>query len=382
MISKQAFQIKKITIFWLMLIIVIIFRLLANTLELEGSINTLSSQVINILVCIYGLYLIAEVVRYKHVVDKNAALTILVFCWYLLSLLLSDYYATGEIININIYMLIFVVGILLNNKLEISDYTKYLNWLSGLFVYLSLLIYFLGYGMYGTGEDARFMGLDTHPSYCGFIIAVYMILNFRKNIIVQIIPIFLMTITMAKTAIGSVVLCYGIFLLIMLRQSRWKQLYRVRLPIIAIILYGVFLAIQDNIDWTFTGRTTIWEYSINAYTQSKSFLLGIGTAYMSDWVGQAHNQFIQSIVSNGIFGLAAIIMLLIILFRKTWKIFEIDNNYEPLLIWVLLFMRCLTEAPFKLLSIDAVSFPILFLILLPYSKYKEGKKDESFTYNE
>lgn len=103
---------------------------------------------------------------------------------------------------------------------------------------------------------------------------------------------------------------------------------------------------------------------------------------MSNWVGQAHNQFIQSLVSNGLIGLMVIVALLVLLLVKTLKIYSRTGIYEPLLVWILLFVRCFTEAPFKLLAIDTVSFPILYLILLPLFEAYSEEKNESFTYNE
>lgn len=379
----EKFQVRKIDIFWFLLIAIILVRSLATSLGVGNGIFIITSQIINVLVMLYGLYAIAINFREGALVNKWDLLAASIFCLYMLSLGLSEYLAMGMSIKLNIYMILLVVGVTIYNKLTMEDYTKYLNWMTTAYVYLSLIVYFLGYGMYGGGSsDARFMGLETHPSYCGFVISVYMVLNIRKNMLFQIVPIFLMSITMAKTSIGSLILCLGIHLLIVLKKSRWCQLYHFKIPMIIMIIYGFYLSLQESFDWTLTGRTTIWEYSIQKYINSKSYLWGIGTSYMSNWVGQAHNQFIQSLVSNGLIGLMVIVALLVLLLVKTLKIYSRTGIYEPLLVWILLFVRCFTEAPFKLLAIDTVSFPILYLILLPLFEAYSEEKNESFTYNE
>ena len=86
-------------------------------------------------------------------------------------------------------------------------------------------------------------------------------------------------------------------------------------------------------------------------------------------MGQAHNQWIQTIASTGILGLITLIVYLFYVIKKSTS--EISyNNYLPLSLTLLLIIRMTTETPLTNTVIDEgfLAQCIMFLVILNSSK--------------
>lgn len=128
---------------------------------------------------------------------------------------------------------------------------------------------------------------------------------------------------------------------------------------------------------TLTGRVQIWAVAIETWAQSPWFGYGplawgpehrlrIGMPFAFS----AHNQFLESLSSAGLIGVASLLAYLTILGRAAWR-GRLATRGVSLALFVLLLARSMTEAPFEmgtLLSGDLVAHLVLFrLSLVPGS---------------
>ncbi len=119
---------------------------------------------------------------------------------------------------------------------------------------------------------------------------------------------------------------------------------------------------------TLTGRTQIWDITLQAWHES--YLFGYGREiwgaermlkFRLFHVGQAHNQFIQTLGEAGLMGLSFLLAYLGVVMYAALKCFA-ESRGLVLSLVVLVFARCVTEAP---LRIDGVqSWPTFTSVLL------------------
>lgn len=119
---------------------------------------------------------------------------------------------------------------------------------------------------------------------------------------------------------------------------------------------------------TLTGRTQIWDITLQAWHES--YLFGYGREiwgaermlkFRLFHVGQAHNQFVQTLGEAGLMGLVLLLAYLGVLMHAALNRFAAARGLVLALV-VLVFARCVTEAP---LRIDGVqSWPTFTNVLL------------------
>ena len=119
---------------------------------------------------------------------------------------------------------------------------------------------------------------------------------------------------------------------------------------------------------TLTGRTQIWDITLQAWHES--YLFGYGREiwgaermlkFRLFHVGQAHNQFVQTLGEAGLMGLTLLLAYLGVVLHAALSRFGASRGLV-LSVAVLVFARCMTEAP---LRIDGVqSWPTFTSVLL------------------
>jgi O-antigen ligase len=119
---------------------------------------------------------------------------------------------------------------------------------------------------------------------------------------------------------------------------------------------------------TLTGRTQIWDITLQAWHES--YLFGYGREiwgaermlkFRLFHVGQAHNQFVQTLGEAGLLGLTLLLAYLGVLLHAALSRFAASRGVVLALV-VLVFARCITEAP---LRVDGVqSWPTFTNVLL------------------
>ena len=140
-------------------------------------------------------------------------------------------------------------------------------------------------------------------------------------------------------------------------RSIWALLVCIGLVIIA--AFG--LAALSGTDYlqrktdigTLNGRFQIWDITLEAWREN--VLFGYGPEVWSPQrrlqfnmfgVGQAHNQFVQTLGEAGLLGLSLLIVYLLTLFGIAWRCFSASRGLIMALL-LLLLARCVTESPLR-----------------------------------
>lgn len=124
---------------------------------------------------------------------------------------------------------------------------------------------------------------------------------------------------------------------------------------------------------TLTGRVQIWEAALAAWNENPLFgygpaawgplhraSIGLPSAF------SAHNQFMQSLSVAGLLGLASLLVYMGWLLVYCWRASAATRGVS-LALFVMVFMRCLTEAPFSAATLfngEVVTQLILFRVAL------------------
>ena len=154
-------------------------------------------------------------------------------------------------------------------------------------------------------------------------------------------------------AVGTVVACIGVLIVLAVGLAQ--------LDVVG------YLDHTAQIE-TLTGRTQIWDITLQAWHES--YLFGYGREiwgaermlkFRLFHVGQAHNQFVQSLGEAGLMGLGLLLGYLGVLMHAALSRFARSRGLVLSLV-VLVFARCVTEAP---LRVDGVqSWPTFTSVLL------------------
>lgn len=368
--------------------VIIILQSLLDVLEINNGIfNTILNFVAIIPI---GQY----IVLYKELtLDKNSkrVKTMVLLVLLFMGKTLTDFIANNTI-SFNLFLNAILIYFSLN-RMERISYEKMLKILRvylGLFVYISTILFFTGKGFahnelaleYGLEDtysgifsffNYRFMGLASHSIVLGFISSIYIIVILEDlsdrvllKILKMICPVFMLIVSQGKTALVCLVVALLISTLNRMNALKNSIVYKC---IVLLLVIAIFISTSlSKIDWTFTGRVSIWTYSL--YVWKSSPVLGVGSNYLSNWVGQAHNQFIQSLVANGIIGLIILCAFFASLF--SWSFEYWKKGYKvPFLIGMMLFVQCLSETPITGMAIDMRGIVTILMFALLYSAESE-----------
>ena len=128
---------------------------------------------------------------------------------------------------------------------------------------------------------------------------------------------------------------------------------------------------------TLNGRFQIWDITLQAWRDN--VLFGYGPEiwgaerrlrFNMFHVGQAHNQFVQTLGEAGLVGLVLLIVYLLALLYAAWQRFVLSRGFTLALL-LLLLARCVTEAPMRsegLLSWATFLHLLLLLVACNYMR--------------
>lgn len=135
---------------------------------------------------------------------------------------------------------------------------------------------------------------------------------------------------------------------------------------------------------TLTGRTMIWNITLQAWQEN--LLFGYGREIWGSermmrlgllHVGQAHNQFVQTLGEAGLFGLAFLMTYLLTLLHASLRRFAVSRGITFALLVVVL-ARCVTEAPLRSDGVLSWStFTNALLVILACHFLRAGRSGES-----
>ena len=122
-----------------------------------------------------------------------------------------------------------------------------------------------------------------------------------------------------------------------------------------------------------SGRTQIWSAALDVWQQNPLF--GYGPSAWGDvhrislgmpFAFSAHNQFLQSLSSAGLFGAAGLLAFVLMLSVQAWRVRAATRGVSVALM-LLALMRCVSEVPFGLNTLfngDVLMLAVLFRICL------------------
>lgn len=134
---------------------------------------------------------------------------------------------------------------------------------------------------------------------------------------------------------------------------------------------------------TFTGRDYIWDITIREWLNNPVFGYGPslwGEAFRQQVglasVGQAHNQYVQTLGEAGLFGMFFLVLYQVVLLISAIRLNR-TAGVLPLCLLLVLWIRCFSESPFRigvLLDVGTVVHLLLFLLLLNEERHRDGLK--------
>lgn len=254
------------------------------------------------------------------------------------------------------------------------------------------------------GIDFRLYGVTAQANTLGPIALLLLLLElyFPSRTLVRwpILALALLNFLLAQsktawiTAFAVVVIAYLPYRFMTLQARSDGHVAAIKL-ILALIagLIGITLA-AANVDvdrllsddvLSLTGRTTIWATTLAELDRYPLFGYGPelwGLEYRMQMgnlaAGQAHNQFIQTLGESGLVGFVLLLAYLGILLRLALLSFKASHGFS-LALYVLIFVRCITEAPLRGAVNDWPFFihATLLIVLACYTRQAMAAQAES-----
>lgn len=351
------------------------------------------------------------VMRQRKMGEGQFSLWLAMIFYFVLSVLVSGLFGHFRDVEVKVLYapIVFTAALLLSS----SDFKKTLNalrWILLVPLVGSLIGIFLsphlvmetGYKGIIPGLTIRLAGLAEHANSLGIVAAIGILFEFsryvsaRPNIFFVAIAGANLILSQSKTAWIVVVLG---FLLIGINKFKEKlSLTKSSNAILgfasATFLFGaaaIFVIIlkiskfQSYLDadrtglTTFTGRTKIWsvtwdEFVINPISGYGPSIwdLQYRIQHGMTYVGQAHNQYIQTLGQAGLIGIISLSVYIYMLLRKSYKGWEKTQGFAFVIVLVLL-VRGFSESPMRFIGImDFDSFlHMLAFVLVAVTIYQK-----------
>lgn len=222
------------------------------------------------------------------------------------------------------------------------------------------------------GIDFRLYGVTSQANTLGPIALLLLLLElyypsralFRWPLLVLALANFLLAQSKTAWLTAFAVLVFAYlpyrFMALQARANGQTSAIKLILVLIVILMGAVFALANVNIDQlfsddvlSFTGRTSIWADTLAEFVRYPLFGYGPdlwGIEYRIRMgniaVGQAHNQFIQTLGESGLVGFVLLLAYLGILLRLALHSFRASRGLSLGLL-VLILVRTITEAPLR-----------------------------------
>lgn len=237
-----------------------------------------------------------------------------------------------------------------------------------------------GYKSLIPGFSIRLLGLTQHANSMGSLAAMalalelFFFLRGKANALFAVTCLACLLLAQSKTAWLMTVVIGLIFLVQAIRtRTANKRASPLGLGLIAMAFFVASFAIlglllkTDAIAnfflndktglMTFTGRTKIWEVTLNELYANPLFGYGIALwdplyRYQHGMlmVGQAHNQLFQILGQAGALGAFSMLVYLLMLTRSAFRASKTTHGLS-LAFLVILLMRCFSESPLRMIGI-------------------------------
>ena len=329
------------------------------------------------------------ITRKRHMSETQFFLWAAAMVYFVLSVLVSGVLGHFREFDIKVFYapIVFTAVVLLAS----SDYQKTLRTLRWILLIPLLgslvaiwvaphLVLETSYNSLIPGLHIRLAGLTEHANSLGLLAVVALFLELspfvcnKPNVFLLLISIANLVLAQSKTA--WVIAIIG-FAFIRLRHV-WKAYTQNKrsgdtlglLSGILILASAAVLLIVLNIDslqyflnldrnglTTFTGRTIIWEVTWKEFLSNPIF--GYGPSIWDPlyrfqhgmmYVGQAHNQYVQTLGQAGLLGILSLALYIMILIRRGLQGWDETYGFSILMVIILL-MRGFSESPMRMIGI-------------------------------
>lgn len=301
---------------------------------------------------------------------------------------------------------IMLLALFMLNDIPLKGFVYHVKLVIGVVLVGSLLLCvkldwafsYTAQGILIPGLSGRLAGLTAHPNQLGPLAVIYLLLEWyqpsRAGIRIFFLGAALLTLLLAqsKTAWIAAIVAVGVLAAYYLISSRFlsekgssEMRFRAALilsvagvfSVIAFagVLFSDELLIRSSFRYsalaslsTFTGRTEIWEITLQLWERNPWFGYGptlwgqeFRAKFLMLYVGQAHNQVIQTLGDSGLVGLAGLLIYLGTLVVYAIRAASYTRGISLALVSFLL-LRCGTETPIRTLAVIDATFFMHFMI--------------------
>lgn len=314
-----------------------------------------------------------------------------------------------EFIHQTLYTLLLMVAIALSPPIAPEKVAIYAKNVLAVLLYGSLILAVInpahyvqtGYSGIIPGFNFRLHGLAPHANGLGPLALLYLLLAYWVpgkrpwHLLGNLAALAALILAQSKTAWVSGIFIFFVLLAFRLADQAGKELKSAQIGWVTALGGWLFLVMlasglaffvtanpldtffrllaADSELTTLTGRTGIWEITLETWRRSPWFGYGPGLwdvefrithGALAAW--HAHNQFIQALGERGLFGLAAMLLYVGAMLGYGIK-FARETRGISLALVLLMLVRAITEIPFKISVLLDVSFLVhlvVFTILI------------------
>lgn len=262
------------------------------------------------------------------------------------------------------------------------------------YIYTSLIAIFLNptwaYSNYlnsWVGIPIRLYGAASHPNGIGYLALSYLILvrlNRKKSVwyyVHAIAGVITLILSQSKTTWIALIIWIILELIIKkvsIRRQITSRMLSITLTVILIIVAFVllfeksFLGSFFNFDLSLTGRTNVWQITLDTWLKNPIFgygpnlwNLGFRQQYNFLWAGHAHNQFLQTLGESGLVGVFGLLCYLLVFIYFSSRFVNV-TNFASLGFFVITLVRSFTETPLSNYDLNTsfLIHAIIFVMLV------------------
>lgn len=325
-----------------------------------------------------------------------------------------------EFIHQSLYTLLLMLAVALSPPIAPELVAVYAKRVLAFLLYGSLILALIdpghyiqtGYSGIIPGFNIRLHGLAPHANGLGPLALLYLLLAYwvpgkrQWQLLGNLVALAVLILAQSKTAWLTGFLVLFVLLAYRLSKQASKELNSAQIGWVTTLGLGLFFAMllstlvlfvtaspldtlnhildADSELTTLTGRTAIWETTLDTWRSSPWFGYGptlwdvdfrITHGVLAAW--HAHNQFIQALGEAGLVGLLALVLYVGALLGYGIK-FASETGGVSLALVLLMLIRSISEIPFKLSVLLDVSFLvhlIVFAVLLMLARHASAARE-------
>lgn len=351
---------------WVILIKDLLYQLTGN----DAWITNLGRVVSAISLVLIFLYLPSISFKFKR--NQKFIFFFSLFCVSMNLITLIFHRSMSDTISIYFFFLLILISMCSTDEWDFNEYINLLEKPLFVYLFLSIVIMFFGYGLeldyegFLANFPYRLNGLATHANTLGFISSIYVLIYFRTKKIKSVFAGIVCLLSQSKTALIGLLVCL-VFYFVYKNYKNKKSFIIFFVIFLALIMALIFVDnLFVNFDFTFTGRTALWNKGFNEWKKSfESICFGAGEDVLisgsNTITRQLHNQFLNTLFGTGIVGLIFLLQFIIKIIIESIQSLRID--VLPFLLSLAFLIRSMSETPFFGMGLNMIGFAILTLFL-------------------